>query len=593
VFIRRTSTRNSLFPALFLLAGTLVAQVTPPPSATAGIYPLAQVHRGLHGVAYTVFEGTQPEAMDVEILGVLKNVLGPNQDMILARLKGSKPEYTGVVAGMSGSPVYIDGKLLGALSYRIGQFSKEPIAGITPIAEMLAVNGSAEPAANLNAAMWRPESGSDITATSGSSDIHPIDTPLVLSGFSPEAIKFFQDHVSIMGLTPMAGLGGSSADGQGDNSPLLPGSAVSALLVRGDLEIAATCTVTYVDPHQVLACGHPITRFGNVSIPMTKAEVVATLASPLNAFKIVNTTETIGSFTEDRSSAIRGVPGEPARMIPVAIHTHGGPHDRTLHVEVIDNPDITPGALMVSLYESLLETNSYSEELTYQIKGSVAIDGYPELHLQSLIAPTDALPSALRAALTVGQRFQAVYGNSARVRNIQRIDLDVDSLPGRRSVQLERAQATQPAAHPGDTVTVEATLRPFHGEAKDLRIPITLPATLNPGPLRILLSDGATLDRLTSSTPATEGPIELSSIIHQLNSAHSDDKLYVTLLLPNAQAVVDGRTLSSIPVSMANVLEPLRTNRGISLNGESVAAVTSIPVDAMLTGMQVVSIEIE
>jgi hypothetical protein len=287
------------------------------------------------------------------------------------------------------------------------------------------------------------------------------------------------------------------------------------------------------------------------------------------------------------------VPGESARMIPVAIHTHGGLRDRTLHVEVIDNPDITPGALMVSLYESLLETNSYSEELTYSLRGTVSIEGYPPLHLDSLIAPTDQLPSAMRAALTVGQRFQAVYGNSARVRNIQRIDLDVDSLPGRRSIQLERAQATQPAAHAGDTVMVEATLRPFRGDTKNLRIPIPLPLTLNPGPLRILLSDGATLDRLTSTTSATEGPLELSSIIHQMNSAHDDDKLYVTLLLPNAQAVVDGRTLASIPISMANVLEPLRTNRGISLNGESVVPVTSIPVDAMLSGMQVVSVEIE
>jgi hypothetical protein len=560
---------------------------------------LSQVHRGLHGVAYTVFEGTQPEAMDVEILGVLKNVLGPDQDMILARLHGSKPEYTGVVAGMSGSPVYIDGKLLGALSYRIGQFSKEPIAGITPIAEMLAVNGTDEPnmvragVRNSATPMWTQRDGqSSATAASDATDIHPIETPLVLSGFSPEAVKFFQDHVSLMGLMPVAGLGGSAADGH-DTSPLLPGSAVSALLVRGDLEIAATCTVTYVDPHQVLACGHPITRYGNVSIPMTKADVVATLASPLNSFKIVNTTETIGSFTEDRSSAIRGVPGEAARMIPVAIHTHGGLHDRTLHIEVIDNPDITPGALMVSLYESLLETNSYSEELTYELTGTVAIDGYPPLHLASLIAPTDQLPSALRAALTVGQRFQAVYGNSARVRNIDRIDLNVDSLPGRRSIQLERAQATQPAAHAGETIMVEATLRPFRGDLKNLRIPISIPLTLNPGPLRILLSDGATLDRLTSTTSNTEGPVELSSIIHQMNSAHEDDKLYVTLLLPNAQAVVDGRTLASIPISMANVLEPLRTNRGISLNGESVVPVTSIPVDAMLSGMQVVSLEIE
>ncbi len=587
-----------------MLAGHLVAQVgtaTPPSSATAGVFPLAEVHRGLHGVAYTVFEGTEPEAMDVEILGVLKNVLGPGQDMILARLKGSKPEYTGVVAGMSGSPVYIDGKLLGALSYRIGQFSKEPIAGITPIAEMLAVNGTAEPATWMHTTSQSNsgEAHSSATVTADAADIHPIETPLALSGFSPDAVKFFQDHVSIMGAIPVAGLGGSAPESAHDGKPgdagppLLPGSAVSALLVRGDLEIAATCTVTYVDPHQVLACGHPITRYGNVSIPMTKADVVATLASPLNSFKIVNTTQTIGAFTEDRSSAIRGVPGESARMIPVAIHTHGGLRDRTLHVEVIDNPDITPGALMVSLYESLLETNSYSEELTYSLRGTVSIEGYPPLHVDSLIAPTDQLPSAMRAALTVGQRFQAVYGNSARVRNIQRIDLDVDSLPGRRSIQLERAQATQPAAHAGDTVMVEATLRPFRGDTKNLRIPIPLPLTLNPGPLRILLSDGATLDRLTSTTSATEGPIELSSIIHQMNSAHEDDKLYVTLLLPNAQAVVDGRTLASIPISMANVLEPLRTNRGISLNGESVVPVTSIPVDAMLSGMQVVSVEIE
>ena len=605
--ISRISTWISVLTAVFVLPGSLSAQaspVTPPPSATAGIFPLSEVHRGLHGVAYTVFEGTQPEAMDVEILGVLKNVLGPDQDMILARLHGSKPEYTGVVAGMSGSPVYIDGKLLGALSYRIGQFSKEPIAGITPIAEMLAVNG--RNAGNTNAAMWTAGtvtqstssslSGPGPTPVADSTDIHPIETPLVLSGFSPEAVRFFQEHVSVMGLTPVAGLGGSSSDdGHIDSSsaPLLPGSAVSALLVRGDLEIAATCTVTYVDPKQVLACGHPITRYGDVSIPMTKADVVATLASPLNSFKIVNTTQTIGAFTEDRSSAIRGVPGESARMIPVTIHTHGGLRDRTLHMEVIDNPDITPGAVMVSLYESLLETNSYSEELTYELKGTVAIDGYPPLHLDSFIAPTEQLPSALRAALTVGQRFQTVYGNSARVRNIQSIDLNIDSLPGRRSIQLERAQATQPAAHPGDTVMVEATLRPFRGEPKNLRIPIPIPLTLNPGPLRILLSDGATLDRLTTTSSSNEGPLELSSIIHQMNSAHGDDRLYVTLLLPNAQAVVDGRTLASIPISMANVLEPLRTNRGISLNGESVVPVTSIPVEAMLSGMQVVSLEIE
>ena len=219
-------------------------------------------------MAYTVFEGTQPEAMDVEILGVLKNVLGPNQDMILARLKGSKPEYTGVVAGMSGSPVYIDGKLLGALAYRIGQFSKEPIAGITPIAEMLAVNGADQSAPALNAAL---DIGSQVTPAAATTDIHPIETPLVLSGFNPEAVKFFQDHVSVGGFMPVAGLGGSAGEGSltapMDTTPLLPGSAVSALLVRGDLEIAATCTVTYVDPHQVLPAAIPLPAMATFPFP--------------------------------------------------------------------------------------------------------------------------------------------------------------------------------------------------------------------------------------------------------------------------------------------------------------------------------------
>ncbi len=601
-----------LSSAVFLSACSLAGQTapaTPPASASAGIFPVSEVHRGLHGVAYTVFEGTQPEAMNVEILGVLRNVLGPHQDMILARLQGSKPEYTGVVAGMSGSPVYIDGRLLGALAYRIGQFSKEPIAGITPIAEMLAVNGKSDVPQTLAYAHGGEPSveGGQAGTASGSeaaaglaADIHPIDTPLVLSGFSPAAVKFFGDHVAGLGQLPVAGLGGSTA---GSAHPelqsaaaaptLLPGSAVSALMVRGDLEIAATCTVTYVDPQQVLACGHPITRYGAVSMPMTKADVVATLASPLNAFKIVNTTETIGAFTEDRSSAIRGVLGQSANMIPLVIHTHGGAHEGTLHLEVIDNPDITPGAVMVSLYQALLENNSYAAEQTYDLRGTVAIHGYPELHLRSLIAPTEQLPSALRAALTLGQRFQAVYGNTARVRSIDRIDLDVDTLPGRRSVQLERAQAAQPAAHAGDTITLEATLRPFRGDAKNVRIAIPLPLTLAPGPLRILLSDGATLDRLTSTASSSESPVELSSVIHQLNSVHEDDQLYVSLLLPNAQAVVDGRTLSSVPISMANILEPLRMNRAIALNGESVVPVSSLPMNAVLGGMQVVSLQIE
>jgi hypothetical protein len=591
-----------------------------PPSGPVKIFPLSEVHRGLRGVAYTVFQGTQPEAMNVEIIGVLYNSLGPGRDMILARLTGSKPEYTGVVAGMSGSPVYIDGKLLGALAYRIGQFTKEPIAGITPIAQMLAVAreparlkaGSGAASGEAATASTDPAFRDPIAAASSSAaratavsaggsdgvELRPIETPLVFSGFSQEAVKLFGDRFRALGLTPVAGLGGSALSGDSSavpnvTAPLEPGSAVSALLVDGDLKIAATCTVTMVEAGHVLACGHPITQLGNVSLPMTKAEVVATVASPLDAFKVVNTAQTIGAFTQDRASAIDGLVGGRARMIPVAIHIHGSGASRTLHVGMIDDPTLTPSALMVSLYNALTETNDYGAEFTYAVHGDVDIDGYPALKLNSFSAPTDQVASAARAAMIVGQRFAEIYANRARVKGIRSVDIDVDALPGRRSMAIETAQATQPAARPGDTVMLEATLRPYQGEPRNLRIPVHLPPTLPAGRLRILLSDGATLDRLTSSYPGIAAPSNLSGAIQQLNAAHAEDVLYVSLLLPNPQAVVDGHTLESIPLSMANVLEPLRSNREMSLNGESVVPVTSIPVDAMLTGLQVVFLDVE
>src|SRR5271163_3936427 len=204
-------------PGQSVLDVTTVAAV-PPPSTS--FFPLSEIHRGLHGTAYTVFEGTQPEAMDVEILGLLHNAIGPHQDMILARLHGTKPEYSGVVAGMSGSPVYIDGKLLGALAFRIGEFSKEPIAGVTPIGEMLEVRDEAqEQGSELRAQGSEGSEGSGIrdqglgkAAGSAESDVvRPIETPLVFTGFSPEALAFWKEHAPGIGLTPVAGIGGGGS----------------------------------------------------------------------------------------------------------------------------------------------------------------------------------------------------------------------------------------------------------------------------------------------------------------------------------------------------------------------------------------------
>src|SRR5215468_1076914 len=262
------------------------------------IMPVSSIRRGMRGVAYTVFEGTKPEPMEVEILGVLPNMNGPKSDIILARLHG-KAEYTGVVAGMSGSPVYIDGKLIGALSFRIGSFSKEPIAGITPIAEMLEINemDSSLPAEGATISR-KPDQAVSQTALGGGNQgdvasyaqyLTPIEAPFVFNGFNEETVQRFAPQFKAAGLTPVMGIGGAATN-QKQPEPIEPGSAVSAVLVSGDLNIAGTCTVTYMDADHLLACGHPLTQFGMIDMPMTKAEVVTTLSSPLNSFKIVNTT---------------------------------------------------------------------------------------------------------------------------------------------------------------------------------------------------------------------------------------------------------------------------------------------------------------
>ncbi|HEY6447522.1 MAG TPA: SpoIVB peptidase S55 domain-containing protein [Acidobacteriaceae bacterium] len=592
------------------------ASLPPKPPAVTKFYPLSEIHRGQQGVAYTVFEGTKPEPMAVEILGVLHNAIGPRQDMILARLEGAKPEYTGVVAGMSGSPVYIDGRLVGALAFRIGQFSKEPICGITPIQQMLGV----EDAGRDQSTELRAEStegGVERSAYSvqGSSDaglhnatavsnvgaggplMQPMDTPLVFSGFSPAALAFWKEHAPA-GLVPVEGIGGSESD-EKQPDPLAPGSAVSAVLIRGDLDIAATCTVTYVDPKRVLACGHPITQFGPVSMPMTKADVVATLPSPADSFKIINTTETIGSITEDRQSGVMGEFGRPARMIPVTLHVTAGAVDDgpksgdALHFEVIDQPQVTPMAVMVAVFQGLMQQNAYSALTTYRVEGAVKLSGYPTVKLDNLVAPTDTVPANVQAALALGERFARLYDNAARRTPIESVDLEIAAIPRRLTAEIESAQASKVEIHPGDTVTVEATIRPWHGDAYNVRVPVTLPPNLPEGPVRLLVSDGGTLDRLLQPPQFNAQPLDMAATIAQLNSRHPSDRLYVTLLAPEVQAAVDGHTLTGLPLSMANVLEPLKENKGMVLNGESAMPMASLPMDAVVSGQQVVTLQVE
>src|SRR5258706_2157802 len=461
------------------------------------IMPLDQIHEGMKGTALTVFQGVKPESMDVEVLGVMHNVNGPKGDIILVRLHGTKPEYTGVVAGMSGSPVYFDGKLAGALAFRIGEFSKDPIAGVTPIERMLEIDAldqrpgpgpvpASSTGPSTNTRTSGPGENATLPSSSYSNYLKPIETPLVFSGFSEETLRLYTPQFAAAGIVPVMGVGSSSDQKQPE--PIEPGSAVSAVLVRGDMDIAATCTVTYIDPQRLLACGDPIMQFGRVDLTMTKANVVATLASPLNAFKIVNTTETVGSFVQDRHNGILGEMGKEPKMIPVTVTVHGGPVLKAFHYAILNNAPPIPVAMMATVFNALHGTNDYGDDITYRMNGALSVKGYPDVALKNMFAPMDSgQPAAALAAASSGDRFGRIYDNPYDAPDIQGVKLDFDLVRERRSARLEASRADATEARPGDQIVVETVLRPYRGERLVRQIPIRIPTSASKGILRILV----------------------------------------------------------------------------------------------------------
>jgi hypothetical protein len=581
------------------------------PSANPQTIRVSQIRTGMRGVAYTVFEGVKPESMEVEVLGVLHNVNGPKGDVILVRLHGQKVEYTGVVAGMSGSPVYIDGKLAGALAFRIGEFSKEPIAGVTPIADMLEINAldrspAEETAATkpaMNAVAGKTASPGEGSALPGSllnsgadgfaNYLKPIETPLVFNGFSQEAIQMFAGQLGSAGIVPVMGAGSMSEDKQPD--PVVAGSAISAVLVRGDMNIEATCTVTYVDPLRLLACGHPLLQFGSVDLPMNKAQVLATLPSPLNAFKIVNTTEPVGTFVQDRHTGIMGLFDRQPEMIPVTLNIHSSMGEKQFHYEVLNNPKLTPVALMVTVFNALHGVNEFGEEITYRLKGSIGVKGFPDVNMSNMFAPADgSQPAAMQAAASLGERFGRIYDNPYNAAAVDGVKLDFDLVRERRWAHLESARTDVTEARPGDEVMLETVLAPYRGERIVQQLPVKIPTSASKGTLRILVCDGDTLDHLSRTSAAFGRKLDLASTISLLNKEHSNNRVYVSLLEADPEVRVADKVMPTLPISIMNVMDGMRSNQEMVVSGESnVDETATAPLDYVVSGAQLLTVTIK
>ena len=562
------------------------------------VLPLSQIRAGMQGYAYTIFAGDQVEKFNLEVIGVLDNFLGPKQSIILVQLKGPKVEHTGVVAGMSGSPVYLDGKLAGALSLKLGIFTKEPIAGVTPIQDVL--NPPSQPATAQAATqqLGLPTEASTRTGLPSNSALEPIETPLVFSGFQPAALQQFANQLQGYGFVAAQG---GTASPQPDDGHLVAGDMAGMVLVQGDASINSACTVTAVRADKVYLCGHPFLSLGDIQIPMARSRVVTTLSSDLASTKIVNVGGSIGTITGDRLTAVTGKLGPPPAMIPLdlTLQVSGAEpaRQKTLHFELINHPKLTPLLVALTTFNGLTQNSLYGEGTTLHLSGEIHLQGHSLVQIENTFAPGDSLsPDGLPIALTMQNVFTRLFVNSFEPARVDRIALRVESVPGRKSFTIESAWLEKGEAAPGETLRVRVLLRPYRGAARVEETSVRVPEQVARGTnLRILVSDADLLNRASRGFAfggAGSGPNGLDQLIALLNRERRNDRLYVGLFVPAPTLLWDDKELPNIPLSQINVVDGRPTPGSVQILRESLASEASIPLGGPVSGVISLNLQI-
>ncbi|HET9321461.1 MAG TPA: hypothetical protein VFO27_16845 [Bryobacteraceae bacterium] len=609
--------RKQIAAAAIMLAAAgfcaLAEEVSPQPP-TAGkveIFKSSDLRPGMKGVAWTVFQGTQAEQIPVEIIGLWKNAWGPKQDIILAKL-GGKAQRTNVAGGMSGSPVYIDGKLVGAIALRLSIFSPDAICGITPIELMLEINDldQSRPmdARTPDKALARREVSvpSELLAqavAAGASPnlprsaplMMPIETPLVFSGFHPNVLEEFGPLFQQLGISAVQG-GASGAIYTTTPAPdwkdsLKPGEAVAGVLVSGDMSITGLGTVTYNDGKRVLAFGHPFFNLGPVDMPMSKGEVLMVLSSAFQPNKFANATEIVGALHQDRHSGIMGLLGEQTRMIPVTVavrsigENNAVRSQKDFHFNVFEQQKWTPYLMMLTLFNSVSGLNEFMDEATYRLSGKVDLDS-GSLSLNTMQASGEMpMPAPMLLAGWWGDKFNRLYLNAVKTPRLERVSVTVDLMPERRVATIENAWIANSEVRPGEDAQIKVFLRPYRGDRIERQFQVHVPDGLSKGDHRILLSDADTLNHMQNMAGFMNRYMDLPETVSLINQERSNNKLYISLLEATPTAYYDDKTLPSLPASVLNVMQAGRaSSRPLVTSGESALEQASVPFDYVISG---------
>jgi hypothetical protein len=602
---------RSIFPAIFAFTFLFGPVSYSSAQQSTDILPLSEVHPGMRGYAYTIFAGDQVEKFDLEVLGIMPNFLGPKQSIILVQLKGPKVEHTGVVAGMSGSPVYLDGKLAGALSLKLGVFTKEPIAGVTPIADVLNPPAQSNPPQSAQSGQntaqpFSPSSlpndsssnpannfaAQQVTLPSGAA-LEPIETPLVFSGFQASALRQFSSQLQGYGF--VAAQGGTAAP-RPDDSQLKPGEMAGMVLVQGDASINSACTVTAVQADRVFLCGHPFLSLGDVQLPMARSRVLTTLSSDLASTKIVNVGGSIGTITGDHLTAVTGKLGTSPAMIPLELTLSVAGAEKQLHFQLVNHPRLTPILVALTTFSGLTQNSLYGEGTTLHLSGEIQLKNHAPVQIENTFAPGDALsPDGLPIALTMQSIFSRLFTNNFEATAIERVSLRVESVPGRHSFTIESAWLEKGEAAPGETLRVRVLLRPYRGPAQVQETTVHVPDQVTRGTmLRVLVSDADMLNRASRGFAATGAgaSASLDQLIALLNRERRNDRLYVGLFSPSPTMLWEDKELPNVPLSQINIVDGRPAPGTVQILRESLSSESSIPLGGPVAGVISLNLQI-
>lgn len=536
-----------------LLAGAALACAQP-----AGVLPLSEVRPGMKATGKTVFAGGRTESFDVEILGVMENV-GPKQSVILARLSGGPLAQTGVLQGMSGSPVYLGDRLVGAVALSF-PFSKEPIAGIRPAEEMLASPSVPSPArAALDAAAVLDPSSVLAAAPSvqvGPQQLTQIATPFWLSGFTASTFEHFAPALRRAGFAPTQGLSGGGRPASSSGRPLEPGEMISVQLMTGDMSVGADGTVTHIDGDRVWAFGHRFLALGDTAMPFARAEVLTLLASNQLSFKISTPREWLGAITQDRSAAIAGRLGQRPRMLPITLrvrHGASGPLRQSYRMEMVDDRLMSPLLTQMAVFSAIEATERVAGLASISLRGDIRLAGAPPVRIENLYATELGAPQMASAALAAPLALLMQSGFDDL--RIEAIDLELQVTEDRKQLQLDTVWASRREARPGETVRVHAS---FQGDGNreiarfaDFTVPVGMP----PGPLYFTVSDALTSNVSEFRQFLFTPPRTRQQLLDFLNGLRPNTKAYLRVWRPDRPSwQVQGEILPQPPPSAALIL---------------------------------------